>query len=63
MGIEVQHTSIHFLTVQDRRSSAGILSAMPKTHHHYYLHRVVMRRNRYISWCYSQGRRPIVRHV
>ena len=28
-----------------------ILSAMPKTHHHFYLHRMVLRRNRYISQC------------
>lgn len=42
-----------------------ILSAMPKTHHHFYIHRIVQRRNDYISWCYSQGRRPVqpkVRH-
>ena len=43
-----------------------ILCAMPKTHHHFYLHRMVQRRNSYISWCYSEGRRPVqpkVRHV
>ena len=43
-----------------------ILSAMPKTHHHYYLHRMVVRRNRYISQCYAEGRRPVqpkVRHT
>ena len=42
-----------------------ILCAMPKTHHHFYLHRHVQRRNDYISWCYSVGKRPIqpkVRH-
>ena len=36
-----------------------ILCAMPKTHHHFYLHRQVKRRNDYISWCYSIGIRPI----
>ena len=43
-----------------------ILSAMPKTHHHFYLHRMVQRRNRYITRCYQEGRRPIqpkVRHT
>ena len=43
-----------------------ILSAMPKIHHHFYLHRMVQRRNKYISRCYEQGRRPVqprVRHV
>ncbi len=42
-----------------------ILCAMPKTHHHFYLHRLIKRRNKYISWCYSHGKRPIqpkVRH-
>lgn len=42
-----------------------ILCAMPKTHHHFYLHRMVQRRNKYISWCYAHGKRPIqpkVRH-
>ena len=36
-----------------------ILSAMPKIHHHFYLHRMVQRRNKYISRCYSLGRRPV----
>ena len=43
-----------------------ILSAMPKTHHHFYLHRMVVRRNRYISQCCAEGRRPVqpkVRHT
>ena len=43
-----------------------ILSAMPKTHHHFYLHRMVTRRNEYISRCYKEGRRPVqpkVRHT
>ena len=43
-----------------------ILSAMPKTHHHFYLHRMVQRRNMYISKCYAEGRRPVqpkLRHV
>lgn len=36
-----------------------ILCAMPKTHYHFYLHRQVSRRNDYISWCYSVGRKPL----
>ena len=34
-----------------------ILAAMQKTHHHFYLHRMVKRRNKYISFCYRNGRR------
>ena len=43
-----------------------ILSAMPKTHHHFYPHRMVQRRNKYLSLCYALGRKPVqprVRHV
>ena len=43
-----------------------ILCAMPKTHHHFYLHRMVKRRNEYIAWCYANGRRPVqpkIRHT
>ena len=36
-----------------------ILAAMQKTHRHFYLHRMVKRRNKYISFCYEHGRRPI----
>ena len=36
-----------------------ILCSMPKIHHHFYLHRMIKRRNTYISYCYSHGRRPI----
>ena len=36
-----------------------ILAAMQKTHHHFYLHRMVKRRNKYISFCYRNGRRPV----
>ena len=36
-----------------------ILCAMPKTHHHFFLHQMVKRRNNYISFCYKTGRRPI----
>ena len=32
---------------------------MPKSHFHLYLHRIVMRRNKYISHCYSVGRRIV----
>ncbi len=36
-----------------------IVCAMPKVHHHFYLHRMIKRRNSYISFCYNNGRRPI----
>ena len=36
-----------------------ILSAMPKIHFHFYLHRMVKRRNKYISYCYANGRRIV----
>ena len=36
-----------------------ILAAMQKTHHHFYLHRMVKRRNSYTSYCYQNGRRPV----
>ncbi len=36
-----------------------IACAMPKTHHHFYLHRMVKRRNSYISFCYVHKRRPL----
>ena len=35
-----------------------IIGAMPKTHHHFYLHRMIKYRNKYIEMCYKQGRRP-----
>ena len=40
-----------------------ILSSMPKTHHHFYLHRMVKRRNAYIERCYLDGKRPVVPNV
>lgn len=36
-----------------------IVVAMQKRHHHFYLHRMVKRRNNYISFCYKNGRRPV----
>ena len=36
-----------------------VVCSMPKVHHHFYLHRMVKRRNAYISYCYKHGRRPI----
>lgn len=36
-----------------------IMCAMQKCHFHFYLHRMVKRRNNYISHCYSNGRRPL----
>ena len=35
-----------------------IVCSMPKVHHHFYLHRMVKRRNSYISHCYKLGRKP-----
>ena len=40
-----------------------IVSSMPKTHHHFFLHRTIKRRNAYISLCYSKGRRLINPHI
>ena len=36
-----------------------ILCAMPKTHFHFYLHRMVKHHNRYISYCYANGLRIV----
>lgn len=36
-----------------------ILCAMPKIHFHFYLHRMVKRRNKYISYCYANGLRVV----
>ena len=36
-----------------------ILCAMPKVHFHFYLHRMVKRRNRYISYCYANRLRVV----
>ena len=36
-----------------------ILCAMNKRHFHFYLHRMVIRRNKYISYCYSVGKRLV----
>ena len=36
-----------------------ILGSMPKTHHLFYLHRTVKRRNEYIAKCYRNGRKPL----
>lgn len=37
-----------------------ILSSMPKRHHLFFLHRMVIRRNLYSARCYSSGRKPIL---
>ena len=37
-----------------------ILTAMSKTHHLFYLHRMVTIRNRYTELCYQQGRKPLL---
>ena len=37
-----------------------IMSSMGKTHHLFYLHRMVQRRNRYTSHCYKQKRKPLL---
>ena len=36
-----------------------LLASMGKCHHHFFLHRIVKRRNKYISFCYANGRRPV----
>ena len=40
-----------------------ILCAMNKTHHLFYLHRMVRRRNDYTSKCYKHNRKPILPNV
>ena len=37
-----------------------LLSAMPKIHHMFYLHRMVLRRNKYTEKCYRYGRKPVL---
>ena len=37
-----------------------ILCAMNKTHHMFYIHRMVRRRNKYTEKCYTNGRKPIL---
>lgn len=37
-----------------------IVCAMSKTHHLFYLHRMVRRRNKYTEKCYSNGKKPIL---
>ncbi len=36
-----------------------IMCAMKKTHFHFFTHRMVKRRNTYISYCYTHNRRPL----
>ena len=37
-----------------------ILCAMPKIHHLFYLHRMVVRRNLYTAKCYQHGKKPLL---
>ena len=37
-----------------------ILYSMNKTHHLFYLHRMVLRRNAYTSKCYKCGKKPVL---
>ena len=37
-----------------------ILCSMNKTHHLFYLHRMVRRRNKYTAKCYKNGKKPIL---
>ena len=38
----------------------NIVCAMNKTHHLFYVHRMVRRRNKYTEKCYANGRKPIL---
>ena len=38
----------------------NVLCAMPKIHHLFYLHRMVVRRNTYTAKCYKLGMKPIL---
>ena len=40
-----------------------ILCSMTKTHHLFYLHRMVLRRNAYTAKCYKNNRKPILPKV
>lgn len=40
-----------------------ILCSMNKTHHLFYLHRMVVRRNNYTSKCYRNGKKPVLPKV
>ena len=40
-----------------------IMCAMPKEHFHFYMHRLIKRRNTYIEFCYSCKRRPLLPKV
>lgn len=40
-----------------------ILCSMNKTHHLFYLHRMVLRRNAYTAKCYAHGKKPILPKV
>ena len=36
-----------------------VICAMPKTHFHFFLHRMIKRRNLYITYCYANNLRPL----
>ena len=38
-----------------------ILCAMPRVHHLFYVHRMVLRRNTYTAKCYRKGKRPVLK--
>ena len=40
-----------------------ILSSMPKVHNHFFVHRLVKRRNEYNSHCYFVGKKPLLPNV
>lgn len=40
-----------------------ILSSIPKRHNHFFLHRLVKRRNKYNIYCYSSGKKPVLPNV
>lgn len=40
-----------------------ILTSMPKTHHLFFIHRAVKRRNSYSAKCYKQGKKPLLPSV
>ena len=41
----------------------NIVCAMNKTHHLFYLHRMIRRRNNYTAKCYANGRKPVLPRV
>lgn len=62
--IKEKHPGISFMSAEQTFAwltrFRKILSAMPKTHHLYYLHRLVKKRNVYTELCHRLNRKPLL---